>query len=158
MIWNKPKKYTFHQKKCFFFFSFCSGQGAWENWRDDAGDFPESVLGNDYEGWPGERWLDVRDLKTVLPIMQRRLRDAVARGCQGIDPDNMNGFSVNTGFPITFNDQLVYNRMIVREARRLGMLAGLKNTPEQGEALEPFIDFVVVEVEMQEKEISPKKM
>lgn len=77
------------------------------------------MLGNDYDGWPGERWLDVRNLKVVLPLMQRRFRDAVAKGCQGIDPDNMNGWSVNTGFPITFNDQLLYNQAIAREVRRL---------------------------------------
>lgn len=78
--------------------------------------------------------------------MQRRFRDAVSKGCQGIDPDNMNGWSVNTGFPISFNDQLLYNQAIAREVRRLGMLAGLKNDNEQAEALEPFSDFAVVEV------------
>ncbi|KAJ6649266.1 hypothetical protein Bhyg_04500 [Pseudolycoriella hygida] len=119
--------------------------GAWENWRSDANDFPESVLGNDYDGWPGERWLDIRNLKVVLPIMQRRFRDAVAKGCEGIDPDNMNGWSVNTGFNISFNDQLFYNQAIAREVRRLGMLAGLKNDNEQAVALEPFSDFAVVE-------------
>jgi len=119
--------------------------GAWENWRDDAGDFPESVLGNDYFGWPGERWLDVRNLKVVLPLMQRRLRDAVAKGCEGIDPDNMNGWEVNTGFPISFNDQLLYNQALAREIRRLGMMAGLKNDNQQVEQLEPFSDFVVNE-------------
>lgn len=78
--------------------------------------------------------------------MRRRFRDALAKGCEGIDPDNMNGFSVNTGFAISFNDQFMYNQALAREIRRMGMLAGLKNTPEQAEALEPFSDFVVVEV------------
>jgi len=119
--------------------------GAWENWRDDANDFPEAVLGNDYFGWPGERWLDVRNLKVVLPLMRRRFQDALSKGCEGIDPDNMNGWSVNTGFPISFNDQLIYNQAIAREIRRMGMLAGLKNDNEQVRELEPFSDFAVVE-------------
>ena len=34
--------------------------GSWEDWRPDAGQFPSEVLGNDYEGWPGEKWLDIR--------------------------------------------------------------------------------------------------
>src|SRR5262245_25529096 len=33
--------------------------GSFENWRADAGQFPASVLGSK-NGWPGERWLDVR--------------------------------------------------------------------------------------------------
>lgn len=53
--------------------------------------------------------------------MQRRFQDAVAKGCQGIDPDNMNGWSVDTGFEISFNDQLIYNQAIAREVRRLGI-------------------------------------
>lgn len=126
--------------------------GAWEDWRDDADDFPESVLGNDYDGWPGERWLDVRNLKVVLPIMQKRFEDAAAKGCQGIDPDNMNGWSVDTGFPISFNDQLIYNEAISREIRRLGMLSGLKNDNEQAVVLEPYSDFAVVEECAQYKE------
>lgn len=78
--------------------------------------------------------------------MRRRFQDAVAKGCEGIDPDNMNGWSVNTGFPISFNDQIIYNQAIAREIRRMGMLSGLKNDNEQAVLLEPFSDFAVVEV------------
>lgn len=76
----------------------------------------------------------------------RRFEDAHAKGCQGIDPDNMNGWSVDSGFPLTFNDQLTYNHAIAGEIRKLEMWAGLKNTGEQAVQLEPYIDFVVSEV------------
>ena len=33
--------------------------GTWEDWRPDRKRFPDSVLGRD-NGWPGERWLDIR--------------------------------------------------------------------------------------------------
>ena len=36
--------------------------GSWEDWRDDAADFPKSILGVRYEGFPDERWLDIRDV------------------------------------------------------------------------------------------------
>jgi len=119
--------------------------GAWEDWRSDAAVFPEIVLGNDYDGWPGERWLDVRNLNILLPIMERRFEDAAAKGCQGIDPDNMNGWSVDTGFPISFDDQLVYNHAIAGEIRKFRMWAGLKNDNEQAVHLEPYSDFAVNE-------------
>jgi hypothetical protein len=70
--------------------------GSWESWRPDAASFPASVLGNAYAGsearsfrvprsvllsltrtshgsmssWPGERYLDVRSLSVLEPIMQ----------------------------------------------------------------------------------------
>ena len=33
--------------------------GTWENWRSDAGKFPSYVKGKS-NGWPGEKWLDIR--------------------------------------------------------------------------------------------------
>ncbi len=33
--------------------------GSWEDWRDDAADFPQSILGSKYSGFPDERWLDI---------------------------------------------------------------------------------------------------
>src|SRR5687767_9845109 len=34
--------------------------GSYEEWRPDAESFPKRVLGKPLDGWPGERWLDVR--------------------------------------------------------------------------------------------------
>jgi hypothetical protein len=119
--------------------------GAWEEWRSDAWDFPEYVLGNDYEGWPGERWFDVRKTSVLIPLMIRRFQTALSKGCDGIDPDNMNGFEVDTGFNINYNDQLVYNRAIGEAIRNLDMLAGLKNDGYQAADLVDSFDFVVSE-------------
>src|SRR5262245_34396884 len=44
------------QRKVICYFS----AGSWEEWRTDANDFPEIVLGKDLIGWEGERWLDIR--------------------------------------------------------------------------------------------------
>lgn len=35
--------------------------GTIEDWRSDATDFPEAAIGNDVDGWPGERWIDVKN-------------------------------------------------------------------------------------------------
>jgi hypothetical protein len=47
--------------------------GSYEEWRDDAPTFPESVLGDPLDGWPGERWLHIRQLDVLRPIMQARV-------------------------------------------------------------------------------------
>ena len=32
--------------------------GSYEDWRPDAAEFPPELLGKDYDGWPGEKWLE----------------------------------------------------------------------------------------------------
>src|SRR4051794_19699141 len=33
--------------------------GSWETYRPDQGQFPRSVIGRRYSGFPDERWLDI---------------------------------------------------------------------------------------------------
>mgnify|MGYP001765773707 CR=1 FL=1 len=112
--------------------------GSWEDWRDDRDDFPAAALGNDLDGWPGERWLDTRD-PTVREIMRARLDVAVARGCDGVDPDNMDGYTNDPGFPLDYDTQLDYNRFIAAEAHARGLGVGLKNDLDQiGDLVDDF--------------------
>lgn len=101
--------------------------GSWEDWRPDAHRFPQEVLGKPLENWPGERWLDIRRLDVLAPLMEARLDLAAAKGCQGVDPDNVNGFENDTGFPLTPADQLRFNRYLAQAAHRRGLAIGLKN-------------------------------
>ena len=48
--------------------------GTWEPERPDAKDFPSSVIGADVCGWPGEKWLDVRQQSVLLPLMKNRFQ------------------------------------------------------------------------------------
>ena len=53
--------------------------GSWEDKRSDASKFPESVLGKRYVGWPHERWLDIRQLGILAPIMIARMKVCVQK-------------------------------------------------------------------------------
>ncbi|HYO18738.1 MAG TPA: endo alpha-1,4 polygalactosaminidase, partial [Dermatophilaceae bacterium] len=119
--------------------------GSWEDWRSDADAFPETVKGKELDGWPGERWLDIRRLDVLLPIMDERMAACRAKGFDAVDPDNMDGYTQDSGFTITAADQLTYNKAIARLAHRYGMGVGLKNDPEQVADLVPHFDFAVVE-------------
>ncbi len=118
--------------------------GSYENWRSDAGDFQAADLGNPLSGWPGERWLDVRS-DNVRSIMQARLDLAAAKGCDGVDPDNVDGYSNATGLPLTAADQLDYNRFLATEAHNRGLAVGLKNDLGQVATLAADFDFAVNE-------------
>src|SRR5215204_5492315 len=41
--------------------------GAWENWRPDSGAFDQRLIGGNFAGWPGERWLDIRAQEQLRP-------------------------------------------------------------------------------------------
>ncbi len=119
--------------------------GSWEDKRPDADQFPSEVLGNEYEGWPGERWLDIRRIDLLAPIMGARLDLCKAKGFDGVEPDNIEIHDNRTGFPLTYKDQLTYARWLVDEAHARGLAIGLKNAPDMvADSLSSF-DFAITE-------------
>jgi hypothetical protein len=119
--------------------------GGWENYRSDAASFPSSVLGSTMSGWPDERWLDIRQLDVLVPLMDKRIQDCKAKGFDAVEPDVVDGYTNSTGFPLTAGDQLAYNRALTAVAHRYGLGVALKNDPEQAATLEPAFDFAIVE-------------
>jgi hypothetical protein len=119
--------------------------GAWESYRSDAGAFPERVLGDVYFGYPDERWLDIREISTLAPILRRRFDICKRKGFDAVEPDNLAGYENETGFPLTGRDQLRFNRWVAREVHRRGMSVALKNDPAQVRRLVGDFDFAVVE-------------
>jgi hypothetical protein len=118
--------------------------GTWEKWRPDAGKFPRSVLGKP-NGWPGERWLDVRRLSVLEPIMAARFQICARKKFDALEPDNIDAFENDTGFHITAADQLRYDEWIASEAHSLDLAVFEKNDPEQARRLEPYFDGVLDE-------------
>ncbi len=119
--------------------------GSWEDWRSDANQFPASVIGNNYEGWPGEKWLDIRQINLLAPIMQARLDQCRDKGFDAVEPDNIDGYTNDTGFPLTYQDQLNYNIWLATEAHTRGLSIGLKNDPDQVENLLAYFDWALTE-------------
>jgi hypothetical protein len=105
--------------------------GSHENWRPDANSFPTETLGRPLDGWPGEKWLDVSHLDALGSIMEARLDLAVSKGCDGVEPDNIDGYSNDTGFNLRYQDQIAYNRWLASAAHARGLSIGLKNDLEQ---------------------------
>jgi hypothetical protein len=118
--------------------------GSWEDWRPDASQFPASVKGKG-NGWPGEKWLDIRQIDTLRPVMAARFDMCKAKGFDGVDPDNVDGYSNSTGFPLSSADQIAYNKMLAGLAHDRGLAVGLKNDLDQVPALVGSFDFAVNE-------------
>ena len=119
--------------------------GSWESYRPDAGRFPESVKGKRYAGYPDERWLDIRRIAVLAPLLRHRFDICRRKGFDAVEPDNLGGYTNDTGFPLTGADQLRFNRWVAREVHRRGMSVALKNDGEQAARLAGAFDFAVVE-------------
>jgi endo-alpha-1,4-polygalactosaminidase (GH114 family) len=117
--------------------------GTYENWRPDAAGFPANVKGSS-NGWPGENWLDIRS-DTVKTIMAARLDLIKSKGFDAVEPDNVDGYSNSTGFPLTAQDQLNYNEWIAAQCHLRGLSVGLKNDIDQVTTLQPYFDWTLNE-------------
>ncbi len=119
--------------------------GSWEDWRPDADRFPPEVIGKTYTGYPDERWLDIRKIDLLAPLMRARFDQCREKGFDAIEPDNIDGYTNHTGFPLTARDQLRYNRWLAAEAHARGLSIGLKNDPDQAADLLPDFDWALTE-------------
>ena len=121
--------------------------GSWENWRPDKNDFPDEVIGRPIDGWPGEKYLDIRALDVLGPIMVARLELCKAKGFDAADPDNVDAYEIGrrTGFPLTRAHAIRYMRFLAREAHRLGLAIGLKNATSISDDVLEVMDFAVTE-------------
>jgi hypothetical protein len=151
-LWDTPKE-TITQmkaqgKKVICYFS----AGSSEDWRDDYKDFTDSDKGNCMTGWAGERWLDVRS-PTVFNVMKKRIKMAKDKGCDAIDPDNMDAYdNKENGKNLQPEDAVTYLRNLALEAKSLGMSTGLKNAQSIIPQVTEFIQFAVNEECGQRKE------
>lgn len=119
--------------------------GTWENWRPDAASFPKITIAGPNGDWPGENWLDVRQVAALGGVMGSRMDLAKSKGCDGIDADNMDGYTNNPGVPMTASDQLTYNRSIAALAHDRGLAIGLKNDLLQQASLVSSFDYTISE-------------
>lgn len=130
--------------------------GTWENWRPDANLFPKSVLGAS-NGWPGEKWLDIRQINVLAPIVTARFQMCKDKGFDAIEGDNVDGYTNKTGFPLTATDQFNYNTWYASLAHSMGLSIALKNDTDQVPQLVSYFDFMIDEQCFQYNECSTLK-
>jgi hypothetical protein len=118
--------------------------GSYENWRPDASNFTSADYGNALDGWPGEYWLDT-NCPNVRNIMTARLQLAVTKGCDGVDPDNVDAYDNNNGLGLTQADAVNYVQFLATTAHSLGLAVGLKNALEIVPQVIADVDYAVNE-------------
>lgn len=119
--------------------------GTHEPFRDDANRFPRRVLGKRLARFEDERWLDIRKLEVLRPIMEARFDHCREKGFDAVEPDVVDGYQNRTGFRLKARHQLAYNAWVANAVHERGMAVGLKNDLGQVERLLPYFDFAVNE-------------
>ncbi len=118
--------------------------GSWEDWRPDAAAFPAAVLGNDYPGWPGEKFVDIR-AQALRDIMAKRLDVCKTKGFDAVEPDNMDVYSDDSGFPLTQADGVDYAKWLATECHARGMGIVQKNASEITTSIQTIYDGALTE-------------
>jgi hypothetical protein len=119
--------------------------GSWEDFRPDRDDFAPELLGNVYAGFEDERWLDIRRIDLLRGVLEARIALCKHKGFDAVDPDNLNGYENDTGFPLTASDQLRFNTFVANLVHAHGMAVALKNDGPQAKTLVRYFDFTVIE-------------
>jgi hypothetical protein len=114
--------------------------GTYEDFREDAEEFPANVIGNPLVDFPRERWVDVRS-SAVREIMARRVTELAAKGCDGVPPSSLAVHAAETGFGLTESDALDYSRWLAERIHAAGMSAGLAAPAALSAELWPTFEF-----------------
>ncbi len=109
---------------------------AWEDYRPDGspitrgGRFPSDTLGKIYYGYPEERWVDLRKLNALKPMLDARIHMCASKGFDAIELDDIDSFEPpsTTGFNLTPGDAQNLLAYVDNRIHRAGMTVLWKNT------------------------------
>ena len=100
--------------------------GTFEPNRPDSAQFTAKEKGKELSDWPGEYWIDTRS-SNVRNTMTSRLQLAKSKGCDGVDPDNIDAYDNPNGLDLTASDAVDYLTFLAGAAHEMNMSIGLKN-------------------------------
>ena len=75
-----------------------SRSGRGEPFREDAATLPDAAIDESVDGFEEERWVDVGRVP-VRNLVVQRFAVASERGCDGVEPDNVDGYAKTPGSP-----------------------------------------------------------
>lgn len=110
----------------------------------DRSGFTQRMWGKGASYWQDQRWLDVRNTG-VRKLVEARIDYAISLGCDAIEVQWLDAYIQDTGLPITYGDQLAFNRWLAKTAHQHGIAIGLRNDFDQIADLQDWYDFAVVD-------------
>lgn len=118
--------------------------GTYSSADPDADRFPASVRGRG-TGDDGARWVDVRQWEILEPIIADRLRLCRGKRFHAAALTGLDGYAHRSGFRLTYDDQIRFNRRVAELTRSVGLSPGMVDNLDQVAALAPDFDFAVTQ-------------
>jgi len=124
----------------------CYTSEGYEDWRDDAAQYPRDAWGKEMADWKGERWGDPRK-PSLHAFLGARMDRCKAMGGDGIELDNMDqdGNVSESGIKITRAENVVAQKKLADLAHSKGLAIMAKNGPQNAVDLAPHFDGVWIE-------------
>lgn len=104
---------------------------------------PAATIGNTHEDDPQERYLDIRRVHYLVPVITKRFVACKDQGFTAIEPDNLDVHVKDSGFPISQADAIRYATTLAHVAHGLGLRIAQKNAPDLTGALQPHFDMAI---------------
>jgi hypothetical protein len=100
-----------------------------------------------YYGFHQERWVDLRQLNALKPMLRERLSRCASKGFDAVELDDIDSFDPpsTTGFSLTPGDAQNFLAWAFNEIHRLGMTGLWKNSPLLASWGRQYSDGAVVE-------------
>jgi endo-alpha-1,4-polygalactosaminidase (GH114 family) len=119
--------------------------GTFEKDRPDLDLLPKEIVGKVYPEWPDEKWLDIRQPEKLKPWLTSRFNMIIKKGFDAIEPDNLDSYDNETGFPITIDDTKRYCDYLIQLAHANGLSIGQKNVPDLSNEYASKFDWILTE-------------
>ena len=107
--------------------------GSYETGRPDSADYPAALKLSEDPDWPGEWFLDVRDVfksgSVLAGILNKRFQMCKDKGFDAVEPDNLDNWDANRSL-LTEQDQVDFDGWVADRVHALGISVALKNCPE----------------------------
>lgn len=119
--------------------------GTIEGTRPDGNLLPSGVVGKVYPEWPDEKWVDIRQISKIKPWLLSRFSMISNKKFDAIEPDNLDGYSNDSGFNLTILDEKKFCDSIITYAHLYGLGIGQKNLPEFSAEFSEKFDWALTE-------------
>jgi hypothetical protein len=107
--------------------------GSYEPGRPDSADYPAVLKLSGDPDWPGEWFLDTRDVfksgSVLASILNKRFQMCKDKGFDAVEPDNLDNWAANNKI-LTEQDQVDFDGWVADSVHALGISVALKNCPE----------------------------
>jgi hypothetical protein len=124
----------------------CYTSEGYEDWRDDAAQYPRDAWGDEMDDWEGERWGDPRR-PSLHAFLGRRMDRCKAMGGDAVELDNMDQHSNSdeSGIKITKAENVAAQKALAALAHSKGLAIMAKNAGDIAQDLAPHFDGVYIE-------------